>query len=147
MQIHAIQTGIVQIKKAQQRGWGRGLMRQLNVLTGKEWTDPLPIYAWVIEHAEGVIIVDTGDTAKTMTPGYFPRWHPYYRGDVRFNIRPEQEIGPQLDMPGIRANDVRTLILTHFHTDHAGGLHYFPHSEILVSGPDYEKAKGLICIL
>jgi len=70
MQIHAIQTGTVQIKKAQQRGRGRGLMRQLNVLTDKEWTAPLPIYAWVIEHAEGVIIVESGDTAKTMTPGH-----------------------------------------------------------------------------
>lgn len=144
MQIHAIQTGTVQIKKAQQRGRGRGLMRQLNVLTDKEWTAPLPIYAWVIEHAEGVIIVDTGDTAKTMEPGYFPRWHPYYRWGVRFNIRPEQEIGPQLDTLGIRAKDVGTVILTHFHTDHAGGLPYFPYSDILVSGLDYKKAQGLL---
>jgi glyoxylase-like metal-dependent hydrolase (beta-lactamase superfamily II) len=143
MQIHAIQTGTVQIKKSQQRGQGRGFKRQMNMFMDKEWTDPLPIYAWVIEHAEGVIIVDTGDTAKTMEPGYFPRWHPYYRWGVRFDIKPEQEIGPQLDTLGIRPKDVQTVILTHFHTDHAGGLHHFPHSKILVSGPDYKKAQGL----
>ncbi len=143
MQIHVIQTGTVQIKKAQQRGQGRGFKRQMNMMTDKEWTDPLPIYAWVIEHAEGVIIVDTGDTAKTMEPGYFPLWHPYYRWGVRFAIQPEQEIGPQLDTLGIKSKDVRTVILTHFHTDHAGGLYHFPHSEILVSGPDYKKAQGL----
>jgi glyoxylase-like metal-dependent hydrolase (beta-lactamase superfamily II) len=141
MQIHVIQTGTVQTKKNQQRG--QGFKRQMNMFTDKEWTDPLPIYAWVIEHAEGLIIVDTGDTAKTMEPGYFPRWHPYYRWGVRFDINPEQEIGIQLDAPGIQPEDVRTVILTHFHTDHAGGLHHFPHSEILVSETDYKKTNGL----
>jgi N-acyl homoserine lactone hydrolase len=33
--------------------------------------------------------------------------------------------------------------MTHLHTDHAGGLHHFPHNEILVSGTELEYAKGL----
>jgi hypothetical protein len=28
------------------------------------WTEPLPIYAFAIEHPEGVIVVDTGETAR-----------------------------------------------------------------------------------
>jgi glyoxylase-like metal-dependent hydrolase (beta-lactamase superfamily II) len=42
------------------------------------------------------------------------------------NVRPEDEIGPQLRSMGITQEDIKTLILTHFHTDHAGGLHHFP---------------------
>jgi len=33
-------------------------------------------------------------------------------------------------------------VLTHLHTDHAGGLHDFPHNEILVSRGDLEIASG-----
>ena len=54
MKIHAIQTGTVSIKKVQRHGKGKGLMRQLNTMISREWTEPLPIFAWVIEHPEGI---------------------------------------------------------------------------------------------
>lgn len=57
-------------------------------------------------------------------------------------MTPEQEIGPQLLKLGIRPEEVRTVILTHLHTDHAGGLHHFPNSEILVSEDELALAKG-----
>jgi len=142
MQIHAIQTGTVTIKASQTQGKGYGLSRRINTLFDTAWTEPLPIYAWVIEHPEGVIVVDTGDTARTSEPGYFPWWHPYYHLNVRMSIRPEDEIGPQLRMLGITPKDVRQVVLTHLHTDHAGGLHHFPHAEILVSRTEYQLATS-----
>ena len=33
--------------------------------------------------------------------------------------------------------------MTHLHTDHAGGLHHFPDTEILVSRAELEYASGL----
>jgi N-acyl homoserine lactone hydrolase len=35
------------------------------------------------------------------------------------------------------------MVLTHLHTDHAGGLHHFPHSEILIDPREYAFASGL----
>ncbi len=35
-------------------------------------------------------------------------------------------------------------MLTHFHTDHAGGLYHFPASKILVSGGDFQLARGFV---
>jgi len=142
MKIHAIQTGTVQVKECQRVGRGRGPMRQANILLDRSWTEPLSIYAWAVETNEGIIVVDTGETARTGEPGYFPRWHPYFRLAVRMNVHPEQEVGPQLLEVGIRPEDVRTVILTHLHTDHAGGLHHFPSSEILVNDEELKGATG-----
>ena len=79
LKIHAIQTGTVRVKDCQRVGRGRGFMRQVNILLDRSWTESLPIYAWAIETPDGVVMVDTGETARTGESGYFPRWHPYFR--------------------------------------------------------------------
>ena len=142
MLIHAIQTGTVAVKSKQLQGRGTGALRLINTLRDSEWTQPLPIYAWVIEHPEGIIVVDTGETARATQPGYFPSWHPYYRLGLREFVKPEQEIGPRLSEIGISPKDVRWVVMTHLHTDHAGGLSHFPDSEILVSLTEYQIARG-----
>lgn len=96
MRIHAIQTGRVQIKQAQIEGRGHGLWRQLQPMVSRQWAPWCPVYAWAIEHAEGVIVVDTGSGAHLKR---LPRWHPYFQFAVRFDIEPEQEVGPQLRSP------------------------------------------------
>lgn len=142
MKIHPIKTGTVRIHERQRRGEGHGITRAVRTLFDRTWTEPLPIYAWLIEHPEGLIVVDTGETARTAAPDYFPRWHPFYRYAVRPEVRPDEEIGLQLLDIGVRPEDVRWVVLTHLHTDHAGGLHHFPRSEILVSRTEYRAARG-----
>jgi hypothetical protein len=83
MRIHALQTGTVAVKSRQPRGVGSGWMRLARTFVDKQWTEPLPVLAWLIEHPDGLIVVDTGETARTAEPGYFPRWHPYFRTGVR----------------------------------------------------------------
>jgi N-acyl homoserine lactone hydrolase len=142
MKIHAIQTGTVAVTTAWREGVGHGKRRMLNTLLDREWTDPLPIYAYAIEHPEGVIVVDTGETSRAGEPGYFPRWQPYFRFAVREQVEPEQEIGPQLEGLGIRPRDVRRVVMTHLHTDHAGGLNAFRDNEILVTRREAKTAAG-----
>ena len=137
--IYAVQTGTVDIKTAHRIRKPGGLIR---VFTDSRWTEWLPIYTWVIDHLEGIIVVDTGETSKSSDPAYYPYWHPYYRYSLRMNVRPEDEIGPQLRGMGITHEDIKTLVLTHFHTDHAGGLYHFPGTEILASGSDHRLASG-----
>lgn len=143
MRVHAIQTGTVQIHRRQRSGRGRGLARFARTLLDRRWTEPLPIWAWVVEHPEGLLVVDTGETARTAEPGYFPRWHPYYRLAVREEVDPAQEIGPRMRALGLPPEEVRWVVLTHLHTDHAGGLHHFPDAEVLVSATEMERARGL----
>lgn len=143
MKIHAIQTGTVAITTAWREGVGHGRRRLLNTILDANWTEPLPIYAFAIEHPEGVIVVDTGESARASLAGYFPRWHPVFRFAVREWVEPEQEIGPQLEQLGIRRSDVRHVVMTHLHTDHAGGLHHFPDTEILAARAEIAYASGL----
>jgi N-acyl homoserine lactone hydrolase len=142
MRMHAIQTGTVAVKTHQMSGRGHGSLRLVNTLLDATWTEPLPIYAWVVEHPEGLIVIDTGDTAHTSEPGYFPWWHPYYKLGVRLMVHPEDEIGPQMHALGIAPTDVRWVVMTHLHTDHAGGLHHFPKAAILVSRAEHQVASG-----
>lgn len=144
MRIHAVQTGTVSVHEAQRRGRGRGMMRLFNAIMDRTWTEPLPIWAWLIEHPEGAIVVDTGETAHAAQPGYFPWWHPYFRLAVRCHVQPQDEVGPQLERLGMSPGDVRWVVLTHLHTDHAGGLHHFPNAEILVSRKEYRAASGVV---
>jgi glyoxylase-like metal-dependent hydrolase (beta-lactamase superfamily II) len=140
MRIHAIETGRVRIKQAQIEGRGHGLWRQMQPMLSSEWADWSPVYAWAIEHPEGVIVVDTGSAAHLKS---LPRWHPYFRFAVRFDIEPEQEVGPQLRHLGIGARDVKIVVLTHMHIDHDGGLAHFPHSRILASAGEIARASGV----
>jgi N-acyl homoserine lactone hydrolase len=142
MKIHAIQTGTVALTTAWREGVGHGKRRLLNTIVDRRWTEPLPIYAFAIEHPEGVIVVDTGETARVSLPGYFARWHPGLRA-FRERVEPAQEIGPQLERLGIRPGDVRWVVMTHLHTDHAGGLDHFPDNDILVTRAELEFASGL----
>jgi N-acyl homoserine lactone hydrolase len=142
MKVHAIQTGTVSVRARVQRGKGRGPLRVARTLMDRSWTGSLPIYAWLVEHPEGLIAVDTGESARVNEPGYLPRWHPYFRLGVRASVEPADEIGPQLSALGFSTEDVRWVVMTHLHGDHAGGLTHFPRAEILVCRAEFDNAKG-----
>jgi N-acyl homoserine lactone hydrolase len=141
--VHAIRTGSVRVRERQLQGAGSGSRRLLNTLLDKRWTLPLPIHAWVVEHPEGVIVVDTGEIAKASDPHYYPASNPYLRRGTRMEIGPQDEIGPQLGAIGIDPGQVRWVVLTHLHPDHAGGLAFFPQAEVVVARREYQSAKAL----
>jgi N-acyl homoserine lactone hydrolase len=140
--IHALRTGLVQVRRAQMESRGTGLVRTTSMLLDENWSEWLPIYAWVIEHEEGIILVDTGETSRVHQKGYHPSWHPFYRRAARFSAHQDEEIGPQLRTLGIAARDVRQVVLTHLHTDHAGGLSHLTGSKIWVSRQELARASG-----
>jgi N-acyl homoserine lactone hydrolase len=142
LKIHAIRTGLVKVKNAQMESKGKGLQRITNVLSDPEWSEWLPIYAWAIEHEEGVIMVDTGETARVHEQGYHPSWHPFFRRAARFSVHPDEEIGAQLLNLGITPRDVRQVVVTHLHTDHAGGLAHFTGSKVWIAGGELKRAGG-----
>ena len=140
--VHAIRTGSVRIKLSQMAGRGRGISRLAHILTDRDWSGWVPIYAWLIEHDEGPILVDTGETARVHQRGYHPRWHPFFRRASQFQVAPDDEVGPQLQKMGVRTRDIHQVVLTHLHTDHAGGLAHVVGCRTWLHPMEWNRAKG-----
>jgi glyoxylase-like metal-dependent hydrolase (beta-lactamase superfamily II) len=141
MKLHYIQTGWVLIKARHQRALRESrAARAFDVLTGSSWAPRLPIACWLIEHPEGLIVIDTGESSHANDPGYQPWWHPLMQLCGRSWVEPEEEVGPRLRALGFEPLDVRWVIMTHMHGDHAGGIGHFPNSEILLSNREADAA-------
>lgn len=141
MKITAIQTGEVQIKSRHvEPRFGPRPARVVDILADRRWAPRLPILCFAIEHPEGAIVVDTGESSHANDPGYQPRWHPFVRTSERRWVTPEQEVAPQLRALGIEPGAVRWLVMTHMHGDHAGGLSHFPGTEIVISATEASMA-------
>jgi glyoxylase-like metal-dependent hydrolase (beta-lactamase superfamily II) len=142
MNIHVIETGKVKVTENWRVGRGEGIKRLINTLIGSEFTGWLPIYVWVIEHPEGLIVIDTGIPAEASKRIWFPPFMPLVQRAAIFDMTPEQEVGPQLQQLGLSPDDVRWVVLTHLHQDHDGGLHHFPKAEFIVSRMEWAAAIG-----
>ncbi|MCM2562323.1 N-acyl homoserine lactonase family protein [Lutimaribacter sp. EGI FJ00015] len=142
MKIHGIETGRVKVTERWRKGEGKGIKRLLNAVFDKKMTAWLPIHVWIIEHPEGLIVIDTGIPSDANKPRYFPPYMPLLQRAAVFDVSPEDEIGPQIRRLGLNPDDVRWVVLTHLHQDHDGGLHHFPNAEIVVSQDEWNFASG-----
>jgi glyoxylase-like metal-dependent hydrolase (beta-lactamase superfamily II) len=144
MNIHAISTGRVKITQSWRVGQDGDALRLAHTLFDRRFTDWLPIFCYVVEHPEGLLVIDTGIPANANDPVWFPPWMRLVQRAAYFDqMTPEEEIGPQLQKRGLSIKDVRWVVLTHLHQDHDGGLHHFPNAEILVATAEWEAATGL----
>jgi glyoxylase-like metal-dependent hydrolase (beta-lactamase superfamily II) len=104
----------------------------------KWWWVPCP--AFLIHHpTAGPFLVDTG-------------LHPSVASQPAANLgrlvssfsRPRMEAGEdmpaQLRSRGLEARDIRLVVMTHLHFDHASGMSEFPGSTFVVTAPEWEAA-------
>lgn len=133
MRVHCFSTGSVREKQGT-----RGLRRYLP----GGWRDTtLPVNVVAVEHPGGVCVFDTGQTAHAARPGYFPRWYPFFRL-ARFELSPDDEAGAQLRRRGLDPGRVHWVVLSHLHTDHAGGLAAFPRATLVTGAAEWRRARG-----
>ena len=145
IRVHNIQTGYVAVKQAHRQYEGPDGSGLLAIAADSSWTGWMPVNTWMIEHPEGVIVVDTGETARATQPGYYLRGDQFFYGSfLRFALAEEDEIGPQLTSLGIPPQEVRWVVQTHLHGDHMGGMGYFNNADFLISPADYPSSIGAI---
>jgi len=69
--VSVVSTGTVQIHP--QQPFGTRIPMMVWLFGSRRWTPPLPINAYIIEHADGIVLFDTGqDRASVTDPDYFP---------------------------------------------------------------------------
>ncbi len=108
--VSVVSTGTVEIHPEHAFGSRKPLYWWL--LTSRDWLPPRPINAYLIEHAGGLILFDTGqDRASVTDPSYFPggfTGHIYDRL-ARFHIGEDGTLTAQLATLGYAPADVDTL--------------------------------------
>ena len=147
VKVHAVQTGLISVKENFLRQKGNGFLSKINIVLGSTYASFMPIWSWVIEHPEGIIVIDTGDIEESCHSNFYKN-EPM---STKFNLKAmsnkrkisrEDELDNQLKWLGIRQEQVSKVVLTHLHGDHTDGLKFFPNNEIVVNEAEYRKPYG-----
>jgi glyoxylase-like metal-dependent hydrolase (beta-lactamase superfamily II) len=140
--VSVVSTGTVRIHPQQPNGSSLPLFAWL--VGSRSWTPPLPVNAYVIDHADGLVLFDTGQDRSSVTnPRYFPGGVKgfLYGRLARFEIAPDETLVARLAALGHRASDVRLAILSHLHQDHIGGIRYLPDAEFIVADDEWRAME------
>ena len=145
IRIHLLQCGFMQVSETVPLGNGKSLKNAARQrLDRKQRRVTLPVNAFLIEHPDALILVDTGwcrdisprgvydpEAVKKVLPAHLAA---FYQPHV-----PEgMAIHEQLAARGIRPEDLDIVLLTHFDPDHVSGIRHVKQAKrILVAEDEY----------
>ena len=112
----------------------------LDVVSPKERMD-IPIVAFLVEHpAVGAMLIDTGFHAGVAAKpvNAFGRAGGLVFKDLEMEA--EQAVPGQLRKRGMDPRDIRVVVMTHLHSDHASGISQFPDATFVVSDKEWDNA-------
>ncbi|WP_068083971.1 N-acyl homoserine lactonase family protein [Novosphingobium rosa] len=102
-------------------------------IDGEEGEIRAPVTAFLIDHPKGAVLFDTGLGQRFVRP----------RGTAResfIDLEAGETIDEKLRAIGVEPAEIRWIIVSHFHTDHAGGNAYFPNATIVTQEAEYDYA-------
>lgn len=80
-----------------------------------------PVYTYIIEHPDGLLLVDTGMSASTRA-----EWkNAFYGQAMPYHAEADELFVNRLDQLNLKATDFKDVVLTHLHSDHAGNTSLF----------------------
>lgn len=95
-----------------------------------------PAGVFLIKHSDlGYILYDTGYSTKIYGCGIKGIFYNVLNPTTITNT---MEIDKQLERDGIAPDKIKTVILSHLHPDHIGGLYHFPNANIIASYQEME---------
>ncbi len=147
VKVHALCTGTVAVKQNFRTKNSIGELAKINILLGSHYTEYMPIWVWVIEHPDGLIIIDTGEISAIGNQGKYladeSRFMRYFfKHGAKFNVGETDELNHRLASINLKTKDVKLVVLTHLHLDHTDGLKFFKEAEIIVGEHEYKHPNG-----
>jgi N-acyl homoserine lactone hydrolase len=101
----------------------------------------IPIVAFLVEHpAAGAVLIDTGLHPSCAVD---PKQNLGRVGTLAFpnlEMEPKQAVAEQLRVRGIQPADVKLVVMTHLHIDHASAMSEFPNATFVFSAREWEAA-------
>ena len=97
----------------------------------------VPVAFFVIQHPKGNVLFDTGNNDRIITdPSYWggaiQRLNPVRTPDVAIDV--------QLAKIGLKPDDIKYVVIGHFHLDHGGNVGKFPNSTIVAQRDEIKAA-------
>lgn len=90
-----------------------------------------PAGAFLLEHAKhGLILFDTGYSANICEAGFTGRVYNLFNPT---SVEEKDELKNQLGEIGVKPEDIKTIMLSHLHPDHIGGLRSFNKAGLIIS--------------
>ncbi|MCD7895171.1 MAG: N-acyl homoserine lactonase family protein [Planctomycetaceae bacterium] len=96
------------------------------------------VTAFLLEHEEGLVLFDAGCHPDSM--GKNGHWTAFQQEHYPFFGTPEQNLVRQVERLGVKPADVRYIVLSHMHNDHAGCLEFFPNATVYVHEDEFAAA-------
>jgi len=99
-----------------------------------------PAGTYLIKHDKhGLILFDTGYDANICKTGFIGR---AYNIANPTKVTADDKLKAQLARNNIKATDIKTIILSHLHPDHIGGLKDFPKAKFILSEKAMKSYKN-----
>ncbi len=94
---------------------------------------------FLLEHPRGLLLFDTG-AAPECVDDLAGWWGSSMAENFPYRVRSEDIIDAQLRALGYRPRDVRHVVLSHLHLDHAGGMKLFPQARFYAQAHELAHA-------
>ncbi len=109
---------------------------------GQRQSVPFPAGFALLEHSDlGPILFDTGYSYRFYSEtSQFPA--SLYAKITPVFVEARDTAQAQLEALGIVAEDIQTIIISHFHADHIGGLRDFPNARFIFLEAAYEAVRN-----
>ncbi len=104
---------------------------------GTDFVVPVPFF--LIDHPKGKVLFDTGN-ALEVAQNPLEHWGNAMVSAYGPEMREDQWSVNQLKAIGVQPEDIKFVILSHLHLDHAGGVGQFPNATYIVQKQELEYA-------
>lgn len=128
LKLYQVSSGVLQLDK----GWLTA-MRDVGKMI------KVPVAMYIIDHPRGLVLYDTGNNVAVSDGQCESHWGKLCKAFMPMQKR-DEVIDKWLEKFGYKVDDVKYVVLSHLHLDHAGNMEMFPNATHVVQKIEMKTA-------